>query len=77
MREFVRRLLVPIACFAIVVSTGYPMLASSPTPPSEAAGTGIALLALAAVLRRSVLASPSAANARVVGLVPQSAARSK
>ncbi len=77
MREFVRRLLVPIACFAIVIAAGYPMLSSAPTAPSEAAGTGVSLLALAAVLRRSVLAAPAAAGAPVGNLVPQPAIRLK
>jgi hypothetical protein len=73
MREFVRRLLVPIACFAIVLAAGYPMLTSAPTAPTEAAGTGVALLALASVLRRSVLV----AGRPAVGLVPQTAVRTK
>jgi hypothetical protein len=77
MREFVRRLLVPIACFGIVLLAGYPMIGTAPTAPAEAAGTGIALLALASVLRRSVFAVQPAAGARVGTLLPQPAVRTK
>lgn len=76
MREFVRRLIVPVACFLLALSAGYPMLESAQTAPSEAGGTGIVLLALAAVLRRVRMPKPSI-RPSVGDLVPQTAGRGK
>ncbi len=66
MREFVRRLLVPIACFALVLAAGYPVLVSALPASLEAAGTGLALLAVATVLGRGAAVQPQRTTAAAV-----------
>lgn len=75
MSEFLRRLVVPIACFVLMLTAGIPALVTAPTAPIEAAGSGVAVLALAALLRRTNF-SPVRAGAPV-RLVSQPAARIK
>ena len=55
MRQWFHRLLLPIACVVLIVAAGYSDMASGLTAPFEAASTGIVLLGVATVLRRSVL----------------------
>jgi len=72
MRVFYQRLLVPVACFVLVVAAGYSAMSSELSAPFEAAATGIALLAFATVLRRATEARARTAQAGLRGLVPAS-----
>jgi len=70
MREFYRRLTVPVACVVLVLAAGYSAMTSELSAPIEAAATGIALLASATVLRRATAAQARTAQGGLRTLVP-------
>jgi len=75
MSEFIKRLIVTVACLALMLAAGAPALLTSPTAPFEAAASGVSVLALAALLRQW---NAHGRPVRVaVPLVSQTATRSK
>jgi hypothetical protein len=75
MSEFIKRLLVTVACLMLVLAAGVPAFLAAPTAPFEAAASGVSVLALATLVRRWHAAPARSGGA--VTLVSQAATRLK